>query len=124
MAGLTWKFAIEGVDDLVSTMAQIDPIAAERAEVELRTLADGMGEILQAAAEEARATAMYASRTGNLDASTYAGDVRVSGNRMECEFGARAEYASFVEDRGFSRTAEVAEAAEAAITALVNNTSL
>lgn len=122
MADLLFTYVIDA-SDFLDKMAGIDRAAAESAEQDARALADGMKDILDDAAQQALASAAYRRRTGDLDQSTFAGNVTVTGRgEMRCQFGARADYASYVEDRGFSRTEEIAEEAADRIAAMIEQT--
>jgi hypothetical protein len=78
--------------------------AYEQAVQQMKALLDGK-------AKEERDTHEYNNRTGDLEASTYAGDIIATATGHEVEFGARMFYAEFVNARGLMRVDELAEEA-------------
>ena len=100
-----------------------------RADVEIGSLADagdrfeaayqgavqGMKAILDAKAEQERSGHGYQSRSGDLEASTYASDVFSTGDADEVQLGAREPYAVYVNARGLMGLDELAAAAEGEI---------
>ncbi len=122
MADLLFTYVVD-VSDVLDKMAGIDQASADAAERNMAALADGMKSVLDDAAQEAIDTAAYVPRTGDLDRSTFAGDVSLSRRgELRCQFGARAEYASYVEAHGFSRTEEIAEQAADRMAAMIEQT--
>lgn len=83
-------------------------LALTRAAVKtLDATGEGMKNILDAGAAEERRTHLYRNYTYRLQGSTFALGP-FEGDDVNIEFGARMEYASFVEGRGRSRITEIA----------------
>lgn len=78
--------------------------AAERT---LGNVPDDMKKILDAAAREERRTHVYNNYTHRLENSTFALGPLGSGDEVSVEYGARMEYASFVDNRGRTRVREL-----------------
>lgn len=75
----------------------------------------GMKRILDAKAAIERRTHAYKNRTHRLENSTFALGPLPESDGVRVEFGARMEYASFVEGRGLSRVTDLARQAETEI---------
>lgn len=128
MPELLYAYEVEGADEVAAELRALaiecgGPDALRFADDATRALAEAgvvMKTILDEAAVEAKDTAAYIPRTGYLDDSTFAGPIEVTGRGVRVEFGARADYASHVERRGFSRTAAVAAEAEKTIDAALH----
>jgi hypothetical protein len=140
MGAILYTFTVSGVEDLAAAMRAVAAEAGDESIVDdvvsqftPENVEAVMKDCLDEATQEALSSAAYKSRTGALDASTYADDAsssqaRTSGGQfssgtdVSVTWGARAEYASYVEKRGFSRTVEVGDAAvdkiDAALAAL------
>lgn len=71
----------------------------------------GMKRILDGKAAIERRTHAYRNRTRRLEGSTFALGPFHDGDGARVEFGARMEYASYVEDRGLSRVTDLARQA-------------
>lgn len=80
---------------------EVDAMTA-RAEVEFEAMPREMFDVLFEVAAEARDSHQYTNRTGDLEGSTYAVPISRDPSNVEIELAARMEYASFVDDRGFS----------------------
>jgi hypothetical protein len=78
--------------------------AAERT---LSNVPEDMKKILDAAAREERRTHVYNNYTHRLENSTFALGPFGSGDEVSVEYGARMEYASFVDNRGRTRVREL-----------------
>jgi hypothetical protein len=76
---------------------------------------ESMKTILDAAAAEERRTHVYNNYTFRLEGSTFALGPFERGDDVEVEYGARMEYASFVENRGRTRVRELGLEAERSI---------
>ena len=74
----------------------------KEAQSELRKVAEALHDAAEEGAEYERGNHGYRNRTGNLERSTYADRPQRSGDSVSVEMGARAQYASFVEHRGYS----------------------
>lgn len=82
------------------------------AEKTLGDVGKDMKQILAAAAAEERRTHVYNNITHRLENSTFALGPLGDGDDVSVEYGARMEYASFVDNRGRTRVRELgAEAA-------------
>lgn len=82
--------------------------AAERT---LGRVGEDMKEILDAAAREERRTHIYNNITHRLENSTFALGPFGDGDEVSVEYGARMEYASFVDNRGRTRVRELGDRA-------------
>jgi hypothetical protein len=117
MPALLWDFTATGADAVAAALREVDEAAempgasAEQIKA-LEGVAEVMKTTLDEATAEALASAAYKSKTGALDASTYAEVPVIDADSVTVTWGAHAEHASFVEKKGFSRTAEVAALAE------------
>lgn len=79
-----------------------------------RTLGDvpeDMKRTLDAAARQERRTHQYRNRTGNLEDSTFATEIREGVDEVSVEIGARTHYASYVDNRGLMRIRELTDRA-------------
>lgn len=89
----------------------IRPVSRLTRAAEKRLNSEAVGEdmkkILDAAAAEERATHVYNNYTFRLEGSTFALGPLFRGDDVEVEYGARMEYASFVENRGRTRVREL-----------------
>jgi len=95
---------------------EVEALTAE-ADFLLASAGRRMHEVLAAKGEEAQASHRYQNRTTTLESSTYAADLDLNANGSSVEFGARAEYASFLEARGFQDLETKAAEADAEIAA-------
>lgn len=68
--------------------------------------------ILDARAAQERAEHRYTNRTGNAEASTFAGPIERNGRGFSVTLGVRVHYASYLADRDFSSIRSLAVAAE------------
>ncbi|MGK3981308.1 hypothetical protein WMF38_57455 [Sorangium sp. So ce118] len=87
------------------------PAVTRAAERTLGNVGDDMKKILDAAAREERRTHIYNNITHRLENSTFALGPFGSGDDVSVEYGARMEYASFVDDRGRTRVRELGDQA-------------
>lgn len=85
------------------------------ADKRLSAVGDDMKRILDAAAAEERRTHVYNNYTHRLENSTFALGPFEHGGEVEVEYGARMEYASFVDDRGRTRVREYGDEASKTI---------
>lgn len=92
-------------------LTQVHALARDAVDSLTRRQPAGMLRILRRAAAEEVSGHTYQNRTTNLENSTFASDIRQGYGEYSVELGARMEYASFVEGRGYSRITEIAEAA-------------
>lgn len=83
-----------------------------RAETEFEAMPRQMLDILTEAADNELAGHGYQNRTGNLEASTYAAPLFTSTSEATVEFGAREDYASYLEAKGLSQIDELAAEAD------------
>jgi hypothetical protein len=74
-----------------------------------------MKRILDRAASTERRTHDYKNQTGYLEASTFAGDIEHNGDDYTVDFGARAPYAEYVNNRGLMHIDELGQEAETMI---------
>lgn len=81
------------------------------AEETLDGVGDDMKTILDAAAAEERRTHVYNNYTHRLENSTFALGPFERGNEVEVEYGARMEYASYVDNRGRTRVRQFGDQA-------------
>jgi hypothetical protein len=94
--------------DIAQVLAVVK--AAEKA---LPRVAVDAHRVLVAKAREEKSTHGYRNRTYRLQGSTFAmGPVTFGADSYGSEFGARADYASFVEARGLSNVTGLAREAE------------
>jgi hypothetical protein len=95
----------------VSCKVDIRPVSRVTRAAEKRlnseAVGDDMKKIFDAAAREERDTHVYNNYTFRLEGSTFALGPFFRGDEVEVEYGARMEYASFVENRGRTRVREL-----------------
>lgn len=92
----------------------IKPVVAltREAHKRIERVGDDMKAILDAAAREERRTHVYNNYTHRLENSTFALGPFERGDEVEVEYGARMEYASYVDNRGRTRVRELGARAE------------
>lgn len=87
------------------------PTLTRAAERTLGNVGEEMKKILDAAAAEERRTHVYNNYTHRLENSTFALGPFGDADDVSVEYGARMEYASFVDNRGRTRVRELGDRA-------------
>jgi len=99
------------------------PGSANRFDAALTAAHRTMQRRLAEAAKVERATHAYNNRTGNLEASTQASEVRETGDAVEVTLVAEMPYASYVNDRGLMTIDDSAAAAATDIDFILDATA-
>lgn len=84
---------------------------AREAHRRLERVGDDMKTILDAAAAEERRTHVYNNYTHRLENSTFALGPFERGDEVNVDYGARMEYASYVDNRGRTRVRQLGDRA-------------